>query len=187
VLPYGAAVSGQAFGRACEELSAALGADGPAVFRASVEEALRRAVERCGAGGPGVDAEEGPRLTVSLASRTIRDGALRWLGGPQHDAAQALWLDLTRAAPPPWGAAPATLLALHVYVRGDGAFARVSAERALTDDPDHALARLVLQLLDAGVPPDTVLAAARRPGRTGAAGGRRSRFRDWPRSEEFDR
>ncbi|HEY0485643.1 MAG TPA: DUF4192 domain-containing protein [Mycobacteriales bacterium] len=122
---------------------------------------LSAAVQRCVPGGPGVVAGDRARLCVLLSRPAVRDRALRWLGGPLHDAAQTLWQDLTRAAPPPWAAAPAALLALYVYARGDGAFARVCADRALADDPDHRLAGLVHEMLDHAVGPAEVAAAAR--------------------------
>jgi hypothetical protein len=144
-------------------------AEAPAAFRRAAVAALAGAVERCGPSGPGVSTEERPALALSLTDPLVRDGALRWLDGPRHDGAHALWLDLVRHAPPPWGATPAVLLALYAYARGDGVFARVCADRALADDPGSVLATAVHRLLDGAVPPGEVTAAAheiaRRAGR----------------------
>jgi hypothetical protein len=129
-------------------------------FRRAAVRALAGAVDRCGPGGPGVSAGERPALALSLTDTGIRDGALRWLGGERHDGAHALWLDLVRHTPPPWAATPAVLLAMYAYSRGDGAFARVCADRALADEPDSVPATTVHRLLDAGVSPGEVTAAA---------------------------
>jgi hypothetical protein len=158
--PLGQAVAAQGFA-AAYAAAAASAADDPRVAMAEAEAVLSAAVARCVPGGPGVAHADRARLCVLLARPLVRDGALRWLDGPLHDAAQALWHDLARAAPPPWGAAPATLLALYVYARGDGAFARVCADRALADDPGHTLAGLVHDMLDRAVPPEHVADAAR--------------------------
>jgi hypothetical protein len=146
------------------ELPRSLGAgsDGsPADAVETADALLADAVVRSVPGAPGVAPDERPRLCMLLVRRRAHHGALRWLGGPLHDAAQRLWLELVRAAPPPWGAPPAGLLAVYVYARGDGVFARVCAERALADDPDNALAEMVHDMLDSGVPPEGVTAAAR--------------------------
>jgi hypothetical protein len=130
-------------------------------YRRAAGRALAGAVTRCAPGGPGVAAGERPALAVSLADAVVRDGALRWLGGPRQDGAHALWLDLVRHAPAPWAAAPAVLLAVYAYSRGDGVLSRVCADRALADDPECAAAVVVHRLLDEGHPPEEVTAAAR--------------------------
>ena len=144
-------------------------AAGVVAFRRAAVRALTAAIDRCGPGGPGVSEEERPALALALTDTVLRDGALRWVAGPRHDGAQALWLDLVRHAPPPWGATPALLLAMYAYSRGDGALARVCADRALVDEAGSVLAPVVHRLLDAGVSPGEVTAAAheiaRRAGR----------------------
>jgi hypothetical protein len=125
-------------------------------FLASAEVAVRAAVERCAPGGPALPPDECARVTALLTFPSLLASALQWLDGDRHDAAEALWLQLTRSAPPPWGAAPATLLGLYAYARGDGARARVSADRALADRPGDALAWAVHEMLDRGIPPEEV-------------------------------
>jgi hypothetical protein len=151
--------AGSAFRRARDRQAADCAA-GEAAFRRAAVRALAAAVDRCRPGGPGVADEQRPALALSVTDGVVRDGALRWVGGPRHDGAHALWLDLVRHAPPPWGSAPAVLLAMYAYSRGDGAFARVCADRALADEPDSVLAAVVHRLLDAGVSPLEVSAAA---------------------------
>ena len=53
-------------------------------------------------------------------------------------------------------AAPATLLAVSAWVRGDGAMANIALSRALSADPDYALAGLLSEALAACVPPDGI-------------------------------
>jgi hypothetical protein len=50
---------------------------------------------------------------------------------------------------------------MYAYARGDGAFARVCADRALECDPAYTLAGLLNDALDYGIsPPDIVRMAA---------------------------
>lgn len=115
------------------------------------------AVVRSRAAGPAPVAEgEQARFCVALAAVDVRDACLRWLDGPLADAAEALWLELTRIAVAPYAAAPATLLALFAYARGDGTFARICAERATRDIPDYPMARLVTESLDHCLPPSAI-------------------------------
>ena len=72
----------------------------------------------------------------------------------------------------PLDAAPATLLAVCAWLRGDGAMANVALARALDSDPAYTLARLLAQALARCVPPAelrTMIAGTlprhRRPGR----------------------
>lgn len=120
--------------------------------RAAVEEIAAAVTARIGWPAP-VGQEQTVRFCVALARTEVRDACLRWLRTDAADAAEGLWLELLRAAAPPYAAAPATLLALHAYARGDGTLARIAADRALADEPGHTLARMVHDLLDRGVRP----------------------------------
>jgi len=64
-----------------------------------------------------------------------------------------LWAQVTRQAQPPFTATPAALLATTAWRCGDGVLARLAAEHALRLAPDHQLAALVLDALQAGIPP----------------------------------
>ncbi|WP_346619095.1 DUF4192 domain-containing protein [Blastococcus montanus] len=117
--------------------------------------AVRHAVDRCRPGAP-----DGPpdddviaRLLWGLRDAQVRDRALQLALGADAAAAEQLWSECTRRAPSPLGAAPATLLAVSVWLRGDGAMANVALDRALGDDPHHGLARLLRQALDACLGP----------------------------------
>jgi hypothetical protein len=83
----------------------------------------------------------------------VRDRALGFALGARAAAAEALWTECTRRLPAPLDAAPATLLAVSAWLRGDGAMARIALDRALDSQPDYALADLLSRGLDAGLGP----------------------------------
>jgi hypothetical protein len=92
-------------------------------------------------------------VAVALRLMAVRDASFAWTGGPFADAAIALWRELVRRVPPPYAAAPATLLAVAAYRRGDGATADVYLRRALEDDPGYRMADLILTSLEQGFHP----------------------------------
>lgn len=100
-------------------------------------------------------------LAVGLVDARIRDAALVRCVSPQAVAFEPLWLELVRRVPPPLDAAPATLLAVSAYSRGNGPFARVCLERALSSHPGYALAELILAALEQAVPPRVLAGAIR--------------------------
>jgi hypothetical protein len=67
-----------------------------------------------------------------------------------HLGAEYLATHLWRHACDPIASQLATVIALHAYQRGDGTTARIALETA---DRRHPLSRLLLQMLDCGVPP----------------------------------
>jgi hypothetical protein len=89
----------------------------------------------------------------ALRDTRVRDRALGLALGEDAAAAEALWTECTRRAPAPLDAAPATLLAVSVWLRGDGAMANVALDRALDSDPAYSLAQLLRRGLDACLPP----------------------------------
>lgn len=93
------------------------------------------------------------RLLWGLRDRTVRDRALELGLGPDAAAAEQLWSECTRRAPAPLDAAPATLLAVSCWLRGDGAMADIALTRALAGSPDYALAGLLADALRACVTP----------------------------------
>jgi hypothetical protein len=99
------------------------------------------------------------QVAVALTRLAVRDASFAWTGGPLVDTAAALWAELVRRVPPPYAAAPATLLAVSAYRRGDGALADAYLRRALEDDPDYRMADLVLTSLENGFRPTDVESA----------------------------
>jgi hypothetical protein len=93
--------------------------------------------------------DEASLLLQALADVVVRDAASRW----HDDAAWWLWTDLIRTAPNGWIAPAAALLATTTYQRGNAVMARLAAEHALRDNPDYALAQLVVGLTEAHVHP----------------------------------
>jgi len=102
--------------------------------------------------------DEVARLLCGLHDRWVRDRALRLALGPDAVAAEQLWTECTRRVASPLTAAPATLLAVSAWLRGDGAMAGIALERALADDPTYRFAHLLAQGLSACLPPDEIRA-----------------------------
>jgi hypothetical protein len=80
-------------------------------------------------------------LLAALAEHRVRDAVL-W-PGPHAEAAERLWLTLTRAAPAPERAEPACLLGLCAYLRGNGALGNIALRAAGHANPDHRLTQLL--------------------------------------------
>jgi Domain of unknown function (DUF4192) len=92
-------------------------------------------------------------LLTGLQDRRTRDLCVGWTAGARGRAAVELWTQLVRMAPPPLGAAPATVLAYVAWQRGGGAIVTLALERALAHDPQDRLARLLADLVFGGVDP----------------------------------
>jgi hypothetical protein len=106
------------------------------------------------------------RIVWGLRDGEVRDLALNLALGAEPAAAEQLWTECTRRAPTPLDAAPATLLAVCAWLRGDGAMANVALDRALTSEPGYGLARLLAEALAACVTPSdlrALLTEAARP------------------------
>jgi Domain of unknown function (DUF4192) len=99
-------------------------------------------------------------LSYALSDLWVRDACLAYAVGEHAAAAERLWTELTRAAPPPERAEPATLLAFSAYIRGDGALASMALERADEALPGHRLAALLRMALDTGLPPTEIRSLA---------------------------
>ncbi|WP_370972701.1 DUF4192 domain-containing protein [Amycolatopsis sp. cg9] len=112
--------------------------------------------------GPPSD-EEAVRLASALTIPEIRDACLSTAVPPHSSTAreaECLWLTLVRELPAPERAEPAALLGYAAYLRGEGTFAGMALENALTADPGHVLADLLLKVLDRGMPPEQLLGLA---------------------------
>lgn len=120
---------------------------------------VRTATDAAAAGDLPESDEGIAALLVALADPTVRDCCITWQG----PSIEALWTHLTRNAPNPWAAAPATLLTVVALRRGAGPMANIACERALAADPGYTLAQLMHQALAAGITPtelESVIAEA---------------------------
>jgi hypothetical protein len=133
--------------RAAAECSAAIVADGWDTTAEASWAAISAAVARCRPGRPSAPLtdDETARVLWGLRDVHVRDRALQFALGPDAAAAETLWTACTRRALAPLDAAPATLLAVSAWLRGDGAMANVALTRALDGDPRYRLARLLAQ------------------------------------------
>jgi hypothetical protein len=148
-------------GAACLRYAGARGTRAAEVGWAVVADEARTAIEDAVAcrrpGGLAaamrLAAEDLARIVWGLRDTAVRDRALGFALTDDAAAAEALWTECTRRAPAPLDAAPATLLAVSAWLRGDGAMANVALDRALDSDPGYALARLLSQGLAACLTP----------------------------------
>jgi uncharacterized protein DUF4192 len=141
--------------RVVAECTALARAEGWEAASAGSWTAVTAALQRCRPGPPGVRLtdEDVARVVCGLRDVRVRDRALEFALGPDAAAAELLWTDCTRRAPAPLAAAPATLLAVSAWLRGDGAMANVALSRALSAEPGYGLAELLSEALAACVPP----------------------------------
>ncbi len=100
-----------------------------------------------------LDDERIARLGAALSHGRVRDECLALALTNHADAAEHLWLALTRALPPPERAEPACLLGVAAYLRGDGALANVALDVALKANPAHNLSAMLQQAVDVGTAP----------------------------------
>jgi Domain of unknown function (DUF4192) len=154
-------LAAEGMARACDEVGADLARRtaelGWDVVTEEAWAAVLAAVEDAGPGPVrGLSDREVARLAWGLRDVDLRDRALRLALGRSAAAAEAVWAELTRRSPAPLDAAPATLLAVTAWVRGNGALANVALERALSSEPGYTFARLLRSALDACMRPAEV-------------------------------
>ena len=150
-----------AMARACDEVGDELAARTAELGWDAVAEeawaALLAAVDDAGAARAGrLSDRQVARLAWGLRDTDLRDRALTLALGGHAPAVEVLWTELTRRAPSPLDTAPATLLAVSAWLRGDGALANVALDRALAGEPSYTLAGLLRTALDACLPPAAV-------------------------------
>jgi len=151
---------GHAMAATCARVGVALSADvldtGVEPVAAESWAAIMAGFGRCHIGAsvrmPLAD-DDVARIVWGLRDPVVRDLALDLALGDEPAAAELLWTECTRRAPAPLDAAPATLLAVCAYLRGDGAMANIALDRALTSAPGYGLAGLLRDALDACVTP----------------------------------
>ena len=89
---------------------------------------------------------------VALRRREVRDRVWLAVDHGRIDG-RGLWRAMARRLPPPFDAPALFLFAWASYRDGDGALARIAAERALDSDPGYSPADLVLAALSHAVDP----------------------------------
>lgn len=115
----------------------------------------------CTASGAVLEAPELAELAAALRDRAVRDTMFALALGDHAAAAERLLVLLVRSLSGTDRAEAAALLGYSAYVRGDGPFAGVALEAALTADPAHALAMLLETALRTGLRPDRLRRLAR--------------------------
>ena len=150
----------QAIDRACAQAQALVGRaqreGGGNPLWLSINEgrrAVREAIRVYRAGGRIADPDGFARLLVGLVNLPVRDDAWARMVPEHQEAHLRLWADVVRRANGPWLPAPAALLAFTAWQAGNGTLANVALDRALDADPDYSMARLLREILTAGVPP----------------------------------
>lgn len=93
-------------------------------------------------------------LANALVHNTVRDWCLVNCQGRRAESAALLWTALVRGTPAPHRAHPAALLAVNAYLRGNTALATAATNAAISADPEHRLANLLLQVFETGMTPD---------------------------------
>lgn len=115
----------------------------------------RAAVDRWRDQPAELDDREAARLAMALHTKAVRDQVATWVAD-DREVLPALVAEVCRRTPPPYDAPVATLLGWLTYACGGGALVVIALERALATDPDYAMARMLLDLSNAQVPPAVV-------------------------------
>ncbi|WP_162951671.1 DUF4192 domain-containing protein [Mycobacterium paragordonae] len=100
------------------------------------------------------------QVAAMLVDRSARDAMAALAASAASDEMEALWWALVRSLPGRWRVEALVLLAVSVYVRGDGVLARVALDAALEVDSSHTLARLLDRALTAGIEPSEIRVVA---------------------------
>lgn len=111
--------------------------------------------------GSQLGARELADIAVALRDSGIRDCMFALAGTVHADAAEQLWIRLTRGLEGADRAESATLLGYFAYVRGDGPFAGIALDAAVDADPRHPMATLLHTALEAGMRPQRLRDLAR--------------------------
>ena len=142
---------------AIDRYSVTGGAPDPLVGWAAVARAVVEAME----GDLVLDDERVVALLVALGAPEVVDTAIGWMAVRAHEsaeqeraAAEQLWAALTREAPEPEAAVPASLLAVSALLRGDGALANVALDRAQEAWPGYVLSLRLRAIAVLGVHPE---------------------------------
>lgn len=93
------------------------------------------------------------RVLGRLSDIQVRDFALGCHNDETLCAYWTMWRDLLRIAPPKFVAPVASLFAAIAYENGEGALAQRALDRAIEDQPDYSLSRLLRRVFSSGWPP----------------------------------
>ena len=93
------------------------------------------------------------RVLGRLSDIQVRDFALGCHTDQTINSYWAMWRDLMRIAPPKFVAPVASVFASIAYENGEGALAHRALDRAIEDDPEYSLARLLRRIFSSGWPP----------------------------------
>ena len=93
------------------------------------------------------------RVLGRLSDIQVRDFALGCHTDQTINSYWAMWRDLLRIAPPKFVAPVASVFASIAYENGEGALAHRALDRAIEDDPEYSLARLLRRIFSSGWPP----------------------------------
>ncbi|MCZ2830650.1 DUF4192 domain-containing protein [Modestobacter sp. VKM Ac-2986] len=171
IAPVGSAGMDRACAEVGDELAAATAERGWDAVAEQGWDAVLAAVHEAGtARAARLSDRQVARLAWGLRDADLRDRALTLALGESAPGAEVVWTELTRRAPAPLDAAPATLLAVSAWLRGDGALANVALDRALGSEPGYTLAGLLRTALDACLPPAVVRQVIREAAGPSGAG-----------------
>ncbi|WP_313404604.1 DUF4192 domain-containing protein [Aeromicrobium sp.] len=92
-------------------------------------------------------------VAVLVASISVRDAAWVRIDGENALAMHAVWAAACRVAVPDFAPAVLSLAGFAAWQAGDGARAVVAFEEALRIDPEYSMARLLAEVVQAGVHP----------------------------------
>ncbi len=155
--PVAVRATERALQHVCQEMAEAAEAGTTENYLARIEDLIDRRVTALAAGSARpISHRDAARMAIGLIDRQVRDRVAGYCLQDSASAAESLWVDLLRRIPTPLDAAPATMLAMSSWARGDGALANVALDRALEGDPGYSLAQLVRTALDHALPPSTV-------------------------------
>ena len=93
------------------------------------------------------------RVLGRLSDIQVRDYALGCHDSESIEAYAKMWRDLLRLAPKESVAPVASLFAAIAYENGDGALAHRALDRAIEDDHEYSLSRLLRRVFSSGWPP----------------------------------
>lgn len=111
---------------------------------------------------PGVGEAALARFGVTVRIEAVRDALWRAVDAKRLDG-RPLWRELACRLPRPYDAVPALLFGWRSWRAGEGALARIAAERSQASDPSFAGTAVLLAALSAGISPARVPRLTRLP------------------------